>query len=178
MIFSAKHMLEIPVVSLTGSGRIATIKSLLVDKTTGRVELIRVQNGRTTLYLPFTHVRDFSTEQVIVDSETSLTDEEDLVRHQALIQETCELFGYRVVTQSGNKLGTCYDYIFDITSHLVVKIYVNATLVRRFLTPHFSVDQADIITISKKAIVVRDSVATELKRVRVKQKQPLPVQHS
>ncbi len=144
------------------------VAQVIVDPAYMKILFLKVTIPKSTykLYLPSNEVRELSSHHVVINSDTSLTEADELVRYQKELAEPVLLMGYRVVTASGKRLGVCEDYIFEAETHRIIKIYVQANFWQRFLINHFIIDVADIVRIENRRIIVRDVTVSEVKQAK------------
>lgn len=157
------------------SSVIAYTSGLIIDYSKFKVSLIKLMRLKShqTAYLLPGDVRNFSNSSVMVNSESALSDEEDLIRYQKLIRNSPELIGYKVVTLGGKNLGRCSDYSFDAPSFLISKIFVKQNVILRLTQNNLIIDRQDIIKITPKEVIVKDTLTPAV----IKLKTALPAEN-
>jgi len=178
MQVSARSLTNVPIIGFSTNEKLGLIQSVIIDPAKMKVLFLTVHatNSKTHAFLPASEIREITHRHCIIDSQTSLTTSEDLVRHERLIVDPVLLLRYKVVTHSSHSLGRCYDFVFDSHTMALTKIYVQATHWQRIFINHHIIDVSDVLRIKTKqhVIVVRDALLTELKEA----KNVLPAQTS
>jgi ribosomal 30S subunit maturation factor RimM len=100
---------------------------------------------------------------MIIDSHQNLSEPEELLRHQEVLNHPFTLVGCKVVTQGGKKLGRVKDFSTDTQHFFVNKLNVVAPFWMLPFNNRFLIDRADIVDVEKSRIVVKDAAikATE-----------------
>lgn len=87
---------------------------------------------------------------IIVRDEGSISEINDLVRVQTLIDDGIFGIGQKVQDESGNNLGKLYDFLVDSESLGITKLYT------KDMTKERIISASDIISIEPKIIIVKD----------------------
>lgn len=155
-------------------GKIGEITAILVRETDLKLELLivnAIENNKKPLYLLSSDIRALDGGKIIIDSYDRLSEAEDLLRHQDLIKSGNKLFGTKVQTQSGKKLGKVKDYSVDITHFFATKLHIRTSWSQKLFHETLIIDRSDIIDITKDKIIVRDATIKAKSAAKV-----LPVQ--
>lgn len=132
------------------------IEGFIVDPAKLAISLLKIVDMHGTYYLLPEDIRYATDERIIIDAEEKLSEQEDLLRHQELIQLSFDPLGGTVRTESRKKLGKVTNYAIDDTSWLIAKLYVTAGVFGNPLQQEQVIDSADVVNIEKKTITVRD----------------------
>lgn len=139
-----------------------TVTDIIVDPKDLHIQLFVVKkfdDAKQPYYLMPDDIRQIITQRVIVDREDKLSEAEELIRHQQLIQEHFNLTNCSVQTVSGRKLGKTIDCSFDDTFFVVKKIYVSVRLWNKVFHDQLIIDRDDIVDVTPRKITVRDGFA-------------------
>lgn len=152
-----------PVMGVHTGEQICVITDCIIHKENLKILLFVTQTGlkKESLYLLPNNIRFSDSKRLIVDSASSLSDFEELVRYQHDILHSFNPIRKKVVTLSGKKLGIVTDYSFDNQHNFVQKLYVASNFFKRLLQARFVIDRSAIIETTANSIVVKDSVVTE-----------------
>lgn len=165
MQVSVSSLINRSIISIATGRRMGTVAQVIVDPGHMKMLFLKVatQKSSQKLYLPANEVREMSHNHVVINSEESLAEADELVRYQKELSDPVLLLGYRVITTSGKRLGSCEDYVIEAETHRLIKLYVQANLWQRLLVNHFIIDIADLVRIENRRIIVRDATVSELK---------------
>ncbi len=134
----------------TIAGWLVTIKGL-------RMELLCVKtNDNSTAYLLTNDIRSLGG-KVIIDSESKLSEQDELVRHQELIISMFDLMGSKVVSASGQRIGSTKELEINPQDFYIHKIHIRARYIKRLLNERLIIDRTDILEIKKDLVVVKDA---------------------
>lgn len=125
-----------------------------------------VMKDRKELVLFIDDIRETNRDGVIVDSYESLMPTDDLVRLQELRKIGFELTGKKVITDKKRKVGRVVDFTVDDTNYFITKIYIRPTLSKSLLSGNLIVDRSQVVEVTDKVVVVKDTFleAREKKR--------------
>lgn len=165
----ASQIIGAQLFSVHTGGKIGKITAILVRETDLKLELFIVSaiENKKPLYLLSSDIRALDRSRIIIDSYDKLSEAEDLLRHQDLIKSDNKLFGTKVQTQSGKKLGKVKDYSVDITHFFVTKLHIHTNWPQKLFHETLVIDRSDIIDITKDKIVVRDTTIKAKSSVKV-----------
>lgn len=154
----ASKLKSLPIVSLQTGETVGVTKQSLIDPGTLEVVGFLCEDARRTQkVLILRDIRQLAIDCAIIDSEDELTDPEDIVRLQPLIKELFTPIGKPVVTDLGRKLGNVEDYTINLETNRIQKLYIRQSILRSLLGSSLIIDRMQIIDVSPKQIVVRDT---------------------
>lgn len=159
------------VLSLRTGSRIGTAHQPIINPNNLKVEGWYAEDSyeKGEKILPTSEIRDFIVKGLVVNDHESLTEPEDMVRLQKVINIHFEVIGKVVVTETGKKLGKITDFAVDDQSYYIQKLYVNPSILKGLTQDQFIIDRSQIIEITDKKIIVADTTsrATASSPVRV-----------
>lgn len=158
MLRLSNTICKVPVVSLRTGGRIATAKKPIINPHNLRIEGWYCEDAfdRGTLILLAQDVRDFIPQGIAVNDFEVLSQPEELIRLQKILELDFELIGKSVVTNQKRKLGKVADYALDTEQMVIQKLYVNRPVYRSLTDGQLSIDHRQIVEINDRQIIVRD----------------------
>jgi sporulation protein YlmC with PRC-barrel domain len=158
MLQLANSLTNIPVMSLRTSGMVATAEHPIINPNNLKIEgwYCNDQFSKKTLVLLTKDIRDIVPQGLAVDDYDRLSEPEELVRLQDILQLDFELIGLSVVTDTKRRLGKVSDYAADISSFYVQKLYISQPVYKTLSGGQLSIDRTQIIEITNRQITVRD----------------------
>jgi sporulation protein YlmC with PRC-barrel domain len=146
-----------PILSLRVGRAIATTLGPVLNPNNLKIEGFYCQTPNRKQYILLSQdVRDVMPQGVVVNDEDALTDPEELVRLDKLIQLNFDVMGKIVVTTGGHKMGKVSDYAIETEGLFIQKLYVTQSLFKNFNGGNVGVDRTQITEITDKAIVIND----------------------
>lgn len=101
-------------------------------------------------------VREFSNMGMIVDSTDDFVEEGQVKKLDKILALNFSLFGLKVVTKKGTKLGKIADFVVDTDNYMVHQLVVKRPVVKAFLDPELIIPRREILEIDDYKIVVKD----------------------
>lgn len=161
MYILGSNLTGIPILSLqTGQTHGKTLEPIIEP---GNLELLAffVHTGtKQPSVVLLRDVRRVTGQAVVIDSEEDISDPADIVRLQETIGRKFKLLGVKVVSESGQKLGTVEDFTVGLTTYKVQKIYVKPPLFKQLLSSKLIIDRGQIVDVTNDKITVRDATVT------------------
>ncbi len=102
-------------------------------------------------------IREVGQPGVIIDNEERMMTTEDLVRLQAILDLKFDLVGKKVVTANGQRVGRVSDYVINEQTWLVQKLHVSQSPWRNVSMGNRIIDRAQIVEVTPKKIIVRNT---------------------
>lgn len=118
----------------------------------------KFENG--LLLLPSREIREISRNGIAVNDREAITPAEDLVRMAPLIKLDFQLLGKKVYTEDKVLLGKVVDYATDLESYFIQRLFVSPTGLRQLSGKQLIISRVQIIEITDKRIVVKDTEVT------------------
>jgi uncharacterized protein YrrD len=161
----ARELMGAAVYSVAEGKRVGEVVGLRVDRERRRVALLTVANGALShpRYLAFSRIERVGEDAVMIPSEAALAPALSGAERQALEEH---LTGRRVLSQSGEHLGSVTDYRLELTSGRIEAYRFQPEaegLLTRLLAlgrpEPFEIPDGMVITLGADALVVPDDVA-------------------
>jgi sporulation protein YlmC with PRC-barrel domain len=158
MLQLSAMLINRPILSLRVGRPIATTLAPILNPNNLRIEgfYCQVEKNRKPLVLLSQDVRDILPQGVVVNDEDVLSETDDLVRLQEILEIHFELLGKQVVTTTKDKLGKVSDYAVETDGLFVQKLYVAQSLFKNFGGGNLGIDRSQITEITNKTIIVND----------------------
>jgi sporulation protein YlmC with PRC-barrel domain len=155
----ASKLHGLPIISLQTGETAAWVKRPIFDITTLEVTafLCESNGGKQTLVLTSHDVRQFATDCLIIDNEDELTEPGDIIRLAPMIEAAYTPLDKVVVSDTGRKLGRVEDYTINLDTTRLQKLFIRQSLFQSWLGSSLTIDRSQIIDVTPKRIVVRDS---------------------
>jgi len=112
--------------------------------------------SKSTLILLSQDVRDVIAQGLVINDHDNLSDPEELIRLQEVLDIQFELLGKPTFTTNKVKIGKVTDYAVEIETFYIQKLYLSQPLVRSFSGGTLSVDRDQVIEITNRKIVIQD----------------------
>ncbi len=156
-------MVNKPILSLRTGGQVGTAIAPIINPNNLKIEgWHAVSNHARGGGIMLTQdIRDIAPQGFIVNDEDAITEAEELVRLQSILELSFDLVGKTVVTKHRRRLGKVSDYSFEKDSFVIQKLYVSQSLMKSFSGGTLSIDRSQIIEITHKRIVVSDATVSE-----------------
>jgi sporulation protein YlmC with PRC-barrel domain len=150
---------EQPILSLRIGGEIAVAHSPIINPNNLKIEgwYTTSSADRNSAILPVSEIRDIIPKGLVVDDHTALTQPEDMVRLQSIIELQFELLGKPVYDENKKRIGKVADYAVDTSSSMIQKLYVTPSLLRGLSQEQLLIDRSAIIEITDKKIIINDA---------------------
>ena len=158
MLQLSNALLNIPIMSLRTSGVVAIAERPIINPNNLKIEgwYCLDQFSKKTLVLLTKDIRDIVPQGLAIDDYDRLSEPEDLIRIQEIINLNFELIGKPVVTDSKRKVGKVGDYAVDVASYFIQKLYVSQPVYKNLSGGQLSIGRTQIVEITNRQIVVRD----------------------
>jgi hypothetical protein len=131
----------------------------IIDPRKLKIVAFRVRGNRLSHQESVLHpqdIREISEIGIIVDSDRSLMQLEDLVRLKEVIGFNFKLDNIRVENEKGRLLGRVSSYAVDQESFFVQQLYTKPSLLRSIVTTGLTIHRTQISSINNHRIVVKD----------------------
>ena len=158
MLLLSKSLLNQPVLGLRTGGQLAVTTGLIINPNNLKIEGFYCEDrfDKQQLVLLSQEIRDIITQGIVVNDHEALSEPDELVRLQKVIELQFELLGKTVVTVKKQRLGKVNDFAADSTSLYVQKLYVGQSLLKSFSGGQLSIDRTNIVEITNRKIVVQE----------------------
>jgi sporulation protein YlmC with PRC-barrel domain len=156
MLLLASQLNNLPILSIRVGGRIGKVLQPIINPNNLHIDGFYVQpsNRKERLIVLDMNIRDFSGKGIIVDDHTSLSEPEELVRLQSIIEIDYSLIGKAVLVNK-RKVGKVRDFSIDTSSLFVQKMYVQPPLWKNVAVNELIFDCKNIVEVTDKYIAFR-----------------------
>ncbi len=100
--------------------------------------------------------------ELVIPSAKDIVPGEEVARVKRIQSQNMYVLTKKVYTEGGDYLGRVYDYAIDSTFFELRKLYVRRSLLWFFGVKRYLVGRNSIIEVTKKKVIVKDSVLREL----------------
>jgi uncharacterized protein YrrD len=164
MLKQASSIINLPIISLDTGRKAGQVYDFIVDQETGKILACIVQKAglfRKIKILATEDISNLGPDAVIIEKADLVTLPEEVVRAKQALDSKIKIIKNRVITESGTYLGIAEDFVFDITSWMLVKLYVRTSVFQDLFKGQLIVPYEKICSIGKNAIVVSDEAIKE-----------------
>ncbi len=171
MLVNASRLLNYPVLSLHVGGPVAWVDAEVVDPEKLKIVAFYVSgpaaknDPEVGEILETEDVREFSNLGMIVDSVEDFVNQGDVVKLDKVLELNFSLFGLKVETKKGSKLGKITDFVVDTDSFMVHQLVVKRPAVKALLDPELIIPRKEIVEVNDYKIIVKDEEDKIRKRV-------------
>jgi uncharacterized protein YrrD len=158
MLQLSASLIKKSVLSLRTGSPIATILGPIINPDNLKIEGFYCEDrfDKQHLVLLTQDIRDILAQGYVVNDHDVLTEPEELIRLQKLMELDFALIGKPVVTISKDSLGKVSDYATETGSMMIQKIYVSQSIFKSLTGGSLSIDRSQINEITAKRIIVND----------------------
>lgn len=162
MLQLSGSLLNRPVMSLRTGGEVAKIEAAIINPNNLKIEGFYCSDhfSKQRLVLLAQDIRDNIKQGIVINDHEVLSEPEELVRLQSVLELNFELIGKSVETSSKKKIGKVADFAVDSQSLFIQKLYVGPTLIKSLTAGQLSVDRNQIVEITNRRIVIKDLEGT------------------
>jgi sporulation protein YlmC with PRC-barrel domain len=156
----ASELIGKGILSIRNGHPVAMISGFLINPDKLEVAALYCQDGgrgKNQSVLLMRDIRDYVADGAIIDSLEDIEDASEIVRLRDLVEQKYSLVGAGVSTESGQKLGNVEDFTIETTSSAIQKLYIKQSILRNLLHNSLVVDRTQIVDVTPKHIIVRDT---------------------
>ena len=155
MLFFGSKIENLALFSVRSAGRIGTATMPIINPHNLHIDgfYANAMNGQNEGIIVDLDIRDFNVKGIIINDHQDISDPEDLVRLQPIIDINFKLMG-KAVYENKRKIGKVVDYAVNTDSLFVQKLYVQPTLLKSMGVSQLVFDRQSIIEITDTKIVV------------------------
>jgi len=162
MLQLSAAILNRPVMSLRTGTQVATATKPIINPNNLKIEgfycIDRFNNSQ--LILLQQDIRDIIPQGFVINDHEVLSEPEELIRIQDLLDLNFELLGKQVETVSKDKVGKVGDYAVEVTSMSIQKIYATQSILKSFTGGSLSIDRSQVNEITNKRVIINDLAQT------------------
>ncbi len=159
MLVLSKMILDRPIMSLRTGRQVASSTSAIINPNNLKIEGFHCVDSfdkKKKLILVTQDIRDVLPAGIVIDDHSVLSESEDLIRLQEILNLHFELIGKTVATTKKKRLGKVTDYAIEPESMIIKKLYVGQSIVKSFTGGTLSVDRTQIVEITNKKIIIKE----------------------
>lgn len=158
MLQLSTSLLNQSVMSLRTGGVIATTESAIINPNNLKIEGFYCNDhfSKKRLILLSQDVRDVISQGIVVDDHDALTEPDELIRLNSILELKFELLGKPVQTVSKERVGKVSDFAADKETLYIQKLYVGQSLLKSLSTGQISVDRNQIVEITNRKVVIKE----------------------
>ncbi|PIZ61834.1 hypothetical protein COY17_03535 [Candidatus Saccharibacteria bacterium CG_4_10_14_0_2_um_filter_52_9] len=162
MLQLSASLLNKSVLSLRTGTPIAAITGAIINPDNLKVEGFYCEDSfdKRRLVLLYQDIRDILAKGYVVNDHDVLTEPDELIRLQKVMELNFELISKQVVTVGKDKVGKVSDYATETTTMFVQKIYVSQSILKSLTGSSLSIDRTQINEITPKRIIINDLANT------------------
>ncbi len=156
MLHLRDHFIGLTVASVQSGFPCGKVVGLVINPDNLATELLTIQDPKGLAYLLPGDIRFITNDRLIIDAEEKLSEAEDLLRHQDVINRNFNPLGCKVITESRKRLGKVTNFAIEDSNWVIGKLYVAAGLFGNPLQQEQMIDHGDVVNIEGSTITVRD----------------------
>lgn len=162
MILSYNKIIGLPLISNHNGKKLGKVEDLIINPENGKFLGLIILMPRffsKKIAVLINDIKNIDTAGVIIKNENilhSLDDLDNLVKK--IVLKKIKIKNNKVLTKSGDNLGEVRDFEIDTNYNIVSKIYVSGGIIKDLIRRELIISRSQIISINKKAIVVKDII--------------------
>lgn len=155
-------LLKKSVLSLRAGGPVATIIGPIINADSLKIEGFYCQDryDKNQLVLLSQDIRELLPQGFVVNDHDVLTDPDELVRLEKVLDAQFDIIGKQVVTTSKQKVGKVTDYAVETETMYIQKIYVSRSILKSLAGGSLSIDRNQVVETTPKQIIINDLLKT------------------
>jgi len=153
MLYLSTKLHNQPLLSLRSAGRIGTVIGPIINPHNLHIDgfYCDVINAESEQILLDMHIRDMGVKGFIIDDHTNLSDPDELVRLQPVIEMDFELIGKQAFVGK-KKIGKIVDYAIDSDGLFINKFYVQPPVWQSLNQSTLIFDRLSVVEVTDTAI--------------------------
>lgn len=153
MLYLSTKLHNMPLLSLRSGGRIGTVLEPIINPHNLHIDGFYCESAhsKNALILLDIYVRDISAKGVIIDDHNNLSEPNDLVRLQPILDINFQMENKGVVVNK-RKIGKVIEYAADTSSLFIQKIYAQPRLWQSLGQNRLTFDRRSIVEITNEYI--------------------------
>jgi len=155
MLYLSTRLSNLPLISIRSSGRIGTVIEPIINPHNLHIDGFYCQSAhaKDKLVLLDMHIRDLSNRGIIIDDHRNLSEKEELIRLQPVIELKFKLIDIAVLVGK-KKVGKVAEYAIDVESLFIQKLYVQPPVWQSINQNRLTFDRSSVIEVSDTHIIV------------------------
>lgn len=162
MLVNASRLLGYSILSLHVGGPVARVVSEIVDPEKLKIVAFYVDGAEVKNdpeigdILEVADVREYADVGMIVNSTDDFVSKGQVKKLDEILALNFSLFGLKVVTKKGTRLGKIVDFVVDTNNFMVHQLVVKRPTIKSLLDPELMIPRKEILEIDDYKIVVKD----------------------
>jgi sporulation protein YlmC with PRC-barrel domain len=158
MLQLSSALLNRSVLSLRSGGPVATIIEPIINPNNLKIEGFYCEDrfDKRRLILLCQDIRETLPQGFVINDHDVLSEPDELVRLQKVLEINFSIIGKQVVTVDKQKVGKVTDYAAEMSSMYVQKIYVSQSILKSLTGGSLSIDRSQINEITPKRIIINE----------------------
>lgn len=156
----ASKLIGLPILSLQNAETITVVTGLVLKRDNLEVVALSCAPQPRLGVHPIVLMRDIrqvAIDCLLVNSEEDIAEAEDIVRLAPLIKSNFNPRGLPVITDMKRRIGKVEDFTVNLESFNLQKLYVRQPLLRSWTGASLIIDRSQIVKVTSREIVVRES---------------------
>jgi len=158
LIYNSK-LINLPILSVQDSGRIATIVKSIIDPDSLKIIAFRAYgavNEDGGNILDVKSIREYSNLGIVIDSRDEFVKDDDVVKIAKVLELGFDLNGLKVVTKKGSRLGHIIDFTVTDDNFSVQQLIVKRPSYKSFWDSELTIPRTEVVEVTDDKIIVRD----------------------
>lgn len=158
MIKLASQIVNANIILFQEKAKLGTVKEVVIDPNDGGFLGILVDDplSKKTKSIPASEIKGMGSGFVMVKDLGSLSDLDEVIKIQKAIEYGAKIFGEKVETELGQKLGKVEDFTVSLKYLSLDKLYVSAGKYISIFAKELIIENSKIVKIEKNKIIVSD----------------------
>ena len=135
---------------------IATVKDLILDPETGKLAAFVVDIRKNLVISPIDVL--FFGNRIQIHERHAVISGSDILRVEAIQKKNIRIFGNKVVTEDGFKLGKVVDFSMDMRDYVLKKLFVSKEILGMVRYDSRIIPAKNIVEILPNKIVVKNNL--------------------
>jgi sporulation protein YlmC with PRC-barrel domain len=175
----ASKLIGLPILSLQNAETITRVRGLVMEIKSLEIVAFTCEPGPAIGKQPVLLLRDVrqvAIDCLLVNTAEDLAEAEDIVRLEPLLKQGFDPRGLRVVTDHKRPVGKVEDYTINLQTFHLQKLYIRQSILRSWMGSSLIIDRAQILEVSQRQFIVRDTAITTSERSHILAPKPVPKQ--
>lgn len=168
MLINGSKLDGFPILSIHMGMPIARVRKIIVNPHNLKILAFELNGpevgGENGTILKVDDVREFSGIGMIIDSSDEFVNPGDVIKLDEVLKLNFELYGLKVETKKGSKLGKVLDFVVDTESFKILQIVVQRPPLKAFMDPELLISTKEIVEVNDYKIIIKDEEQTLKKR--------------
>lgn len=149
MLYLSTRLSNIPLLSIRSGGRIGTVINPIINPNNLHIDGFYCTSAHSneTLVLLDIYVRDLSARGLIIDDHNNLSETDELIRLQPIINLNFSIIDKRVLVNK-RRMGKVVEYAIDKESLFVQKFYVKPPILMSFKQDRLTFDRKSVTEVT------------------------------